>query len=202
MKISKRVVATALALASLPVAAQAQDIATAGVKVGSTVYGPQGDVVGKVEKIVGDNVVLNTGTKVATLPGTSFGKGEKGPVIGFTQAQLNAAIEAANQQTQARIDAALVPGAALRSSDNIALGTIKTVNDNGDVVIEGKAGPFTLKKDMFGTDANGLIVRISAQALNDAIAQAKAAGTNDAAESEELAGAAEKTATEGATAAR
>lgn len=169
MKYTK-LVAAALAIASVPAFAHAQDTASVTLSQGAKVYGPEGNEVGTIDQVSGDNVVVNTGTNSATLPASSFAQGAKGPTIGFTKAQLDAAIENAAQQAEAKVESALVAGAALRSMDGVPLGTVKSVDEAGMVVIERESGSFTLKRDMFATDANGLIVRANAADINAAIA--------------------------------
>lgn len=181
MTIRGTAVAAAFALALTSAGASAQQTAAkpaspapgaAALAVGATVYGPQGNVVGQIEKVNGEQVVLNTGTHSATLAASAFGKGEKGPSITMTRQQLETAIDAADTQKQAQLTAALVPGAALRTSDNAAIGTVKSVDANGLVTIERPAGPFSLKRDLFTTDANGLVLRMTGPQLEEALAAA------------------------------
>lgn len=184
MKYTK-LVAAALAVASLPMLAHAQEAAGVTLAAGGKVYGPQGNEVGTIEQVNGGNVIVNTGTNSATLPASSFAKGEKGPTIGFTKAQLDAAIEAAAQQAQAKLDAALVAGAAVRSIDGLPLGVIQSIDADGMVKMERESGAYFLKRDMFATDDKGLIVRAKAADINAAIAGAAGspapAGSEDAA---------------------
>jgi hypothetical protein len=170
MKLMKTVAAATILLATTSGAAWAQSIAQAGVTVGATVFGPQGNEVGKVERIDGEVVTVNTGKNAAALGGNSFVKGPNGPVIGFTKAQLDDAVEAAAKQAQAKLEAALVAGAALRTSDGIDAGVIKSLNDDGSVVIEQPTRSFALQRDLFTTDDKGLVLRITALQLNNALA--------------------------------
>ncbi|MCB2079970.1 MAG: hypothetical protein KDE55_20025, partial [Novosphingobium sp.] len=165
-----------LAMASLPAAAHAQ--AAPALAAGATVYGPQGGEVGKIEKVDGDVVVVNTGTHTATLQKSAFGSNDKGIAIGFTQAQLNQAIEAADQAAQAKLTAALVAGAAVRTMDGVPLGVIKSVAEDGTIVVQREAGPFSLKKDQFSTDNEGVIIRLTKQQIDDALAQLATASTD------------------------
>lgn len=181
MKFKYALTAAAFGLSGLIAPAQAQSVAAAGLKTGIMVYGPQGGEVGSIERIDGEVVVVNTGTHSAPLGSASFAKGEKGPVIGFTKAQLDAAIEAANQQAKAKLDATLVAGSALRSRDGVAVGTIKEVGEDGSVVIDGTDKTFSLKRELFGTDDQGLILLITAQQLADALGQSAAAAAPAAA---------------------
>ena len=120
MKFSTLTAAAALALASLAAPALAQD----GVAVGATIYGSDGAPVGTVERVDGDTVTVNTGTTTAALPASTLGKGDNGPVIGWTKAELEAAVAEANREAADKLAAALVEGAEVYSSDNVRLGTI------------------------------------------------------------------------------
>ncbi|MCB2050337.1 MAG: hypothetical protein KDE63_02800 [Novosphingobium sp.] len=166
MKFSKKVALTLAAALAIPAAAFAQDLT-----VGATVYGPNGGEVGTIESVAGGNAVVNTGTNTAALPGASFTAGEKGLTIGFTKEQLDAAIEAANQQAADALNAALVAGAALRSQDGVELGTVSAV-EGDNVTVELESGPATFTRDQFATDANGLIVRLTADQIAQSLAAA------------------------------
>lgn len=144
MKFTNFAAAAALACATLTAPALAQD---AAIAAGASVYGADGNVVGTVDKVEGGNVVVNTGSLSAALPASSFGKGEKGPTIGFTKAQFEAAITAANSQAATQLNAAYVAGADVYSSDGVMLGKIKSVGEDGAAVIELPAGAFSAKKE-------------------------------------------------------
>lgn len=145
-----RLAAAALAVGAVPFAAHAQ---TAAVVAGATVYGPQGAVVGKIDAVSGGNAVLNTGAHSVTIPVASFAKNSKGLLIGATKAQIDAAGEAAEQAAAQRLAAAMIPGAAVHTTDNVAVGTIKSVEADGQVVVNRPDGnPFALKKDAFAID--------------------------------------------------
>ena len=138
--------------------ATAATAAAKGVAVGAKVFGPQGEEVGTIETISGGNVVINTGTSRATLAETSFGTGAKGPIIGLTKAQLDAAVMQAKAQASSAMDAALVPGADVSSKDGIAVGKIESVE--GDKVVvdrprrgSGCAEPHPLHRRRPGTEA-------------------------------------------------
>jgi hypothetical protein len=111
MKISKLALTTIAAFATVPAAsafaqdaqAPAAEAATASpsLAAGQIIYGPSGEEVATVVSIADGNVVVDTGTQQATLPGSAITAGEKGATIGYTKEQLNAAIEAANKQASA-----------------------------------------------------------------------------------------------------
>ncbi|OYW45290.1 MAG: hypothetical protein B7Z08_03595 [Sphingomonadales bacterium 32-68-7] len=168
MKLLDLAAATALALSTLAVPALAQ---SAGVAAGAKVYGPDGGEVGAIEKVDGDNVVVNTGNLTATLPASVFGAGEKGPTIGWNKADLEAAITAANEEAKAAFEAALVEGSDLYSSDGVLLGKIKSVAEDGSVVAELEAGPVTLKKEQMALSGDKLTFLATAADVRAATAQ-------------------------------
>jgi len=167
--------AAALACTAIAAPAFAQD---AGVAAGATVYGPQGGVVGTIERVDGANVVVTTATgREAVLPADSFGEGANGPTIGFTGAQLDEAIIAAEQQNTAALDAALVAGTQLYSADGVVVGTVTEPGTNGLVVVEhSTAGPIQLPKDQMRMQGGNLTFLATAADLSAAVsAQAGAA---------------------------
>jgi hypothetical protein len=139
-KISTLAAAAVLAFAGVAAPALAQTAVTVGAKV----FGPDGSEVGVVEKVEGDNVVVNTGTLTAALPTDVFGTSDKGPTIGWNKADLEAAITAANDEAQAKAQAAIVAGAEVYSSDAVLLGTIKEVTADSLAVVELASGPASL----------------------------------------------------------
>ncbi|MFL6726498.1 MAG: hypothetical protein ACJ8FS_08290 [Sphingomicrobium sp.] len=63
---------------------------SADVKSGVSVFDQSGGLVGKVESVSGKNAVVSTGTAKASIPISSFAKGDKGLVLSLTKAQLDA----------------------------------------------------------------------------------------------------------------
>jgi hypothetical protein len=169
MKFSSLAAAAALALAGLSTPAFAQD---AALTVGAKIYGPDGAEVGTVEKVEGDAVVVNTGSLTAALPASSFGTGDKGATIGWNKADLEAAINSANGEAQAKLDAALVEGADVYSSDAVLLGKIKSLADDGSAVVELASGPVALPRAQMALDGDKLTFRATAA---DTLAAAAAA---------------------------
>jgi hypothetical protein len=166
--------------AVLPAAASAQDSSPApstapssapmpgaALAVGTQVYGPTGDTVGTVETLTPDAVVVNTGTAKATLARSSFGTSAKGPTIGMTKEQLEAAVQQAKTQASSALDSSLTPGAPVRSKDGQPVGKIGSVSGD-NVVLDRAAGPVTLKKAMFATDQQGLILGMTAAEFESA----------------------------------
>lgn len=142
MKFSTLAAAVALAVAGLSAPALAQD---AAVAVGAKIYGSDGAEVGTIESVDGNAVVVNTGNLTAALPADSFGKSDKGPTLGWTKAELEAAVTEANQKAAEALEASLVAGAEVYSSDAALLGKVQSV-DGDNVVVDLSSGPAALPK--------------------------------------------------------
>jgi rRNA processing protein Gar1 len=63
----------------------------ADVKAGASVYDQNGGLVGKVDSVSGKNAVISTGAVKASVPVSSFAKGDKGLVMSMSKAELDAA---------------------------------------------------------------------------------------------------------------
>lgn len=158
----------ALAQAAAPAPAAA---AAVQVTAGAAVFGPDGNEVGKVEKVDGGNAVINTGKNSAAVPVSAIGKNDKGLLVSMTRDQLDAAVAAATAKAQGNLDQALVAGAAVHSADGQALGKIGAVSADGLVTVQRESGSFALKKDMFTTDAQGVALRLTAAQIDAALAK-------------------------------
>jgi hypothetical protein len=62
-------------------------------KAGDTLYDKTGQVVGTVESINGQNAVISTASGKATIPLGALTSTSKGPTIGMTKAELDAAMQ-------------------------------------------------------------------------------------------------------------
>lgn len=143
--------------------------AAGALAVGATVFDPQGGEVGRIVALANGTAVIDTGTNKATVEQASIGSGKTGPVIGYTRAQLDAAVAAASSQTAAALTAALVPGAEIKSQDGVVIGRVAKVAEDGLVVVErANASPVSLRRDT-------LTVRDGALALLFTAAQFEAA---------------------------
>ena len=175
MKFAKLAAATALALSSLPVLAAGPELA-----VGTTIYGPQGDVVGTVETIADGIVTVDTGKHKAPLPADVFGTSDKGPTITVTQAQINAMLDEQIAAAVAQRDAALVVGAMVHTAGDTMLGNVKSV-DGDDVVVEIETGSVVMKREHFAVNGNGTLIALFT--MDQIEAAAKAAAASNAAAS-------------------
>jgi len=173
MKFSSLAVAAAIALAAVSGPALAQG---AGLAVGAKIYGPDGAEVGTVEKVEGEAVVVNTGNLTAALPASSFGTSDKGPTLGWNKADLEAAISSANGEAKAALDAAIVAGAEVYSSDAVLLGKINEISADGSVVVELASGAAALPREQMAMSGDKLTFRATAA---DVAAAATAAQGGD-----------------------
>ena len=172
MKFSSLAVAAALALVGVSAPALAQN---ANLTVGAKIYGPNGNEVGTVESVQGEAVVINTGTVTAALPANSFGTSDKGATIGWDKAELEAAVTAANDRAKAELDAALVAGADVYSSDAVLLGKVKELAEDGSVVVELTSGPAALPRAQMALQDAKLTFRATAADVQAAAAAATGA---------------------------
>lgn len=156
MKVSKFVWAAALALAATPVALNAKEVA-----VGETIYGSGGAVVGTVAEIGNGTVTVDTGKHRAALPADAIGELEGKAAIGMTKEELDAQLDAALAEQNAKLTAALVAGAAVADIDGAALGTVKSVDAAG-VVVESAHGAFTLQPQHFSLQGDKLTAAVRA----------------------------------------
>ena len=153
MNIAKLALAT-LALAATPALAAPGDVA-----VGATVYGPQGNPVGQIVTVQGDQAILDTGKHKVPLALAMYGKSDKGPTITVTKDQLDTMVEQQIAAAEAKRDVALIPGAAVVAAKGEAAGTVKSV-EGDEVVLEGPAGPVALKREHFAINAQGALMAL------------------------------------------
>ncbi|WP_374413909.1 hypothetical protein [Novosphingobium colocasiae] len=169
-------IAAAIAAVALPSGVAMAQGTTAGAvapTVGAKVYGPQGDEVGTVEAVQDGVVVVNTGTAKGGIPIASFAMRAKGLTIGYTKAQLETALGAAAADSGAKLDAALVADASVKSADDVVLGTVSKREGDDVTLALSEGGMVQLKKQSFGLDATGgLKIGMTAAALKSAMTAA------------------------------
>jgi hypothetical protein len=164
----------ALSLATVSGAAFAQ---AATVTAGATVYGSDGNPVGTIDKVDAGVASLNTGTHTVGLPLDKFGKGAKGPTITVTKAQLDELAEQASAQTAAKLDAALVAGAAVLDNNGAALGTIDKI-DGDNIVLKTDAGAVTMTRKYFAlAPSGGLMALVTKDQVEQTLKTSGAAAT-------------------------
>ncbi|MGK6319921.1 hypothetical protein [Sphingomonas sp. DT-204] len=175
------IAATPAALAAQTAPAPAQ--AAAAPAVGETVYDSTGAVMGTVEAVSPQAVVINTGAVTVPVPPTSVGKDAKGWHMAMTKADLEAAGKQAQAQQQAQLKTALTPGAQVRASDGTTvIGTVKAADDQF-VTLTSQAGGREVKLPIagFGLGPSGVVVGMTAEQFNAAVGGAAPAGAPGAA---------------------
>lgn len=166
----------AAAVVATPAIAQDAAAATVELSAGTKVYDSEGAELGTVISAEGANVVVDLGAgKQVTLPGNAFGQLEKGPTIGATKAQVVAAVDQAEAGSEAKLTAALQPGADVRSAHGSAIvGQVKLAEADG-VVLTTPSGDVKLPRSAFFVGQAGLATSFTAEEFAAAVAQATAA---------------------------
>lgn len=166
--------ASASAQDAATTAAPATAAATPEVAVGATVYDASGAEVGKVKSVAAPNFVIDTGKNTATLALTALGTGPKGPVLGLTRVELDAAAEKAAADGAAALAAAIVVDASVHASDGTTvLGKIAEVSETDFILDTGKTR-VKLPKTSVAKGENGLMIGMTAQQFADATKSASA----------------------------
>ncbi|WP_338466417.1 hypothetical protein RXV95_12755 [Novosphingobium sp. ZN18A2] len=179
MNLLKLAASAALATAMLPAASAYAQAAAPQLTAGTTVYDPQGGEVGTIVSSAGGNVVIDTGANKATIPGAAVTKGDKGPQIAYTKAQLDAAIQAAAGQAQAKLQQSLVPGTLVYGKGGAMVGAVKEVKDTQVVVTRPGNVLVALPKSAFTVGAQGLQISMTSAQLDTQL-QAAAPATPEA----------------------
>ena len=139
---------------------------------GMTVSDAAGGQVGTIDSVTADGAVIATGTHKVALPLASFGAGTKGPVIGMTKVELDAAAEKASANTAAALRAQILPGVAVAGSQGNNLGTVKAVE--GEYVILATAnGDAKLPITSVGSGPKGLMIGMSADDFHAAVGKSQ-----------------------------
>lgn len=82
-----------------PGAGEVTAATAADLKAGMSVYDQTGALVGKVDSVKDGGAIVNTGKARAEIPLTSFGKSDKGLVVGTTKSELDAAAKKDTKST-------------------------------------------------------------------------------------------------------
>lgn len=166
-----------LALALVPTSVSAQTSAPAqagtGPTVGATVYDAQGAEVGKIESVADGNAVVFTGTNRGTIPLASFGTSPKGPTLGMTRAELDAAAARAAAAAIEQLRARLAPGTEVRGKAGAVVATVKALDGDNVVLTTGK-GEVRIPITGIGVNAQGPFIGMT-QAEFDAAVSAHTA---------------------------
>jgi preprotein translocase subunit YajC len=155
-------------------AADATTTAAATPTVGATVYDTAGAEVGTIKSVTTPNFVIDTGKNTATLALTALGTGPKGPVLGMTKVELDAAAEKAAGAAQEELASAIVADAPVHASDKATLlGKISEVSET-DFVLDTGTAKVKLPRTSVAKADNGLYIGMSAEQFADATKSAAA----------------------------
>jgi len=157
----------------------------ADVTAGAPLRDIDGKPIGKVGSVDADGVVVDTGQYKVRVPLVSVGVDKSGLVLGTTAAKFNDIVAKAHAQAAASAPPAkpeprpataadISAGAQLRDVDGQPVGKITAVAADGATIDTGQT-KVKLPIDAFGVDSSGLMIAITAQKLNEIIAQADAA---------------------------
>jgi len=157
----------------------------ADVTAGEPLRDIDGKPVGKVDSVDANGVVVDTGQYKARVPLVSIGVDKSGLVLGTTAAKFNDIVAKAHAQAVASAPPAkpeprpataadISAGAQLRDVNGQPVGKITAVAADGATLDTGQT-KIKLPLDAFGVDSSGLVIGITAQKLNEIIAQADAA---------------------------
>jgi hypothetical protein len=138
------------------------------IKAGMLVRDIKGVQVATVERLEDDGAVVMAGNRLAKLPINAFGKDQAGLMIGITAAEFQNAIAGTSVPVPSKepevvaVTAADVnPGAEIRDSEGVPIGTVDKLVDNGVVVLtDGKKVKLALNS--FAKDEKGLMIGITA----------------------------------------
>lgn len=155
-----------------PAAAPATRAAASAVPtVGATIYDSAGAVVGTVDQVTPQAVVVSVGSAKVSLPPASIGAGPQGLRIALTRAEVVAAAGQAQAGAQQQLQAQLTPGATIRGSAGAVVGTVKSA-DAQFVTLTTPRGDVQLPTSGFGMGPNGPVIGLTAAQLEAAQAQA------------------------------
>jgi hypothetical protein len=142
----------------------------ADITVGARVRDVHGLPLGKIDSVTADGIVIDTGQSKVTVPLLAFRKDRSGLLLGVTAAQLTELI--ANAGPRPANTADIVAGTQLRDVNGQPVGRITAVAADGATVDTGKA-QVKLPLGSFGIGSSGLVIPITAQKLNEIIAQSE-----------------------------
>ena len=159
--------AGAALLSATPSLAQEAVQATPGMKVS----GPQGGDVGLVESVSNGVVVVDTGKNKAALPTSAFAKTDAGLSISMTKTDLDAAVEKAAADAQAKLLASLTPGTEVKSINGTAIiGTISDRDEQYVTVAHGEGQEVQLPVASFMMQGEGIAIAMTADQFKQAVA--------------------------------
>ena len=151
--------------------------AAAAVTQGATVKDTAGGIVGQIVSVNGTDVIVDTGKHKVTIPQASFGGTPEGPLLAMTKSQLDAAYDKAIADQQAKLAAAIQPGATVRGTEGGVIGTIAKL-DGDFVMVKGEAGEARIPTNGLSLKADGLHFGMSAAQFAEAVKASAASDTS------------------------
>ena len=157
-----------------PAPAASASAGAATPTVGATVYDSAGAVLGTIEQVTPQAVMVNMGTAKVGLPPSAIGAGPRGLQVGATRAAIEAQAKGAAEQ---QLATQLVAGATVRGAAGASVGTIKAV-DADLVTLTTPRGDVKLPRAGFGAGTDGPVIGMTAAQLDAAITQAGGAAAS------------------------
>jgi preprotein translocase subunit YajC len=140
--------------------------------VGATVKDTAGAVVGTIDAVEANGIIVNTGRNQVAIPRASFGKTADGPLLAATKAELDAAADAAAASERQMVAALLVNGTPVMGAEGNQIGTVDIV-ENDMVVIKTEAGEAQVPAASFMRKDGQLAIGMTAEAFAAAVEAAK-----------------------------
>lgn len=169
-----RTLALALALASAaPLAAQsAVTQANPALVAGATIKDTSGNIVGTIDAVEANGIIVNTGNNQIAIPASSFANANGTPLLAATKAELDAAAVAMAEDERKTVLATLQHGAPVVDAQGTPLGTVDIIE--GDVVLlKTEVGEAQVPIKSFRMRAGTLAIAMTAEAFNNAIEAAR-----------------------------
>ena len=150
------------------VAASPASAGQGAMSAGAAVRDTAGGAVGTVVRVDGDHLVVRTDKHEARLPASSFAPKQGGLVIALTRADINARVERAKADAQAKI----APGASVRGAGGDVVGTVEAVDEASVTLRLSSGGAVRLPRGALGVGESGVFTRLTPSALEQAASQA------------------------------
>lgn len=164
--------AVAGAQTAAPAGAQAQTgVQATTPTVGATVYDSTGAVLGTVDQVTPQAVVINIGGTKVGLPPASVGSGPNGLRVATTRADIEAQAKQAQAGQQAQLVSQLTVGTSVRGAGGATVGTVKAA-DAQYVTLTTPRGDVKLPISAFSMGPSGPAITLTAPQLDAAITQA------------------------------
>ncbi len=183
MKILGGIVLGAALLAPAALQAQAAPASPAATATaptpGATIYDSAGAVIGTVDQVTPQAVVVNVDNAKVSLPPASIGSGPQGLRVALTRAQVVSAAQQAQAGAQQQLQAQLTPGATIRGAGGAVVGTVKEA-DAQYVTLTTPKGDVKLPINGFGMGVNGPVIGLTAAQLDAAMTQAGGSASTSA----------------------